>query len=100
MRAALNWIAIILIAPPILYAATFGPACWWLSKPVELSGVRMKARRIPAAYSPIAKLARRVGPGKIQGAANWYATVGIRAGECVVCGAFDRDDPGVVFVRR
>lgn len=93
-----KWTLAGVLGMPVLYVASFGPACWWFSQPVELPFVGMKARRPPAIYSPIGWTARRFGTGNIQRLANWYATAVIPDGEGVACGILERDDPGIVFV--
>jgi hypothetical protein len=98
--SAAFWITVALIAVLVGYPLSFGPACWWLSKPVTLPFVSMKAKRVPAIYSPIGRLARRAGTGRLQTAINWYATVGVASGEGIACGIQDGDDPGIVFVAR
>jgi hypothetical protein len=93
------WIVALLIGLPVLYMASFGPACWWLSEPVTLNFVAVKVRRAPTIYSPIGRLARNLGPGRISNGIHWYATVGIRGGEGVACGMVELGDPGLVFLR-
>src|SRR5262245_40625996 len=93
------WIAALLIGLPVMYVVSFGPACWWLSEPVTLNFVAVKVRRAPTIYSPIGRLVRILGPGRISNAIHWYATVGIRCGEGVACGMVELGVPGLVFLR-
>ena len=94
------WITVAMVAVLVAYPLSFGPACWWLSKPVTLPFVSIKARRTPSIYSPIGWVARRTGTGRLQTALNWYATAWVPDGEGVACGIVDRDDSGIVFVAR
>ena len=65
------WIVALLIGLPVVYIASFGPACWWLSRDVTSGGYR----RAPAVYLPFGWAARR-GPEPIQKVIAWYATRG------------------------
>src|SRR5438105_4356030 len=92
--------ATVVVTVLMLYPLSFGPACWWLSKPVTLTFVSIKARRAPAIYSPIGWIARRAGTGRIQTVINWYATAGVPKGEGVACGIQNFEDSGIVFLAR
>jgi hypothetical protein len=92
--------ATVVVVAVLLYPLSFGPACWWLSKPVTLEFVSMNARKAPAIYSPFGWLAKRLGPGVIHRAINWYATLGVPKGEGVACGIVKYGDPGIVFTAR
>ena len=94
------WLTVALVAVLVGYPLSFGPACWWLSTPVTLPFFSMRARQTPAIYSPMGRLARRAGPGRIQTVINWYATAWVPKGEGVACGIVERGDPGIVFVAR
>jgi hypothetical protein len=84
----------------LAYPLSFGPACWWLSKPVKLSFLSLKARRAPGFYSPIGRFARRVGTGRIQTIINWYATAGVANGEGISCGIQNGNDSSIVFLGK
>jgi hypothetical protein len=67
--------AIVLL--PLLYVASFGPACWWFSNVSELPHGKLSAyRMVPAFYRPIGWMARR-GPAWVGRMVGWYATLGL-----------------------
>jgi hypothetical protein len=94
------WATVVLVVALMAYPLSFGPACWWFSKPVTLTFVGIKARSAPAIYSPIGRFARRMSTGRISAAINWYATPWVPSGEGVACGIVERDDPGIVFMAQ
>jgi hypothetical protein len=57
------WIVALLIGLPVLYVASFGPACWLADRQI-FSCVEI--------YRPLAKLAARC-PGPVRDAYDWYA---------------------------
>lgn len=72
-----KWMAVAVLSFPVLYVASFGPACWWLSNISALPHGGMRAhRRVPAFYHPISWAARR-GPTALRGIISWYATLGL-----------------------
>jgi hypothetical protein len=95
-----KWTLAVVVGLPLLYIASFGPACWWFSTPIKLSFIGIRARRAPEIYSPIGWSVRRLGTGNIQSFANWYATAAIPEGEGVACGIREMGDPGIVFMAR
>src|SRR5438552_2452518 len=94
-----KWTAATVVGLPLLYVLSFGPACWWLSKPVKLTFVSLKARQAPALYSPFGWVARRA-PSSFSTAINWYATVGVAGNEAIACGILQTGDAGIVFLAR
>ena len=74
---------------PLLYVASFGPACWWLSAPTDIDlGNALDTVSAPTAYGPIgtiASLASEHGWSRIFNLINWYATIGSK-GRNVLCG--------------
>lgn len=84
---------------PLLYVASFGPACWWFAEPLRgqpTYGVTLKMA--PSLYGPVGSLTERV-PRSIGLAINWYATLGIADNEMISC-FFEYDHRGVVFMRE
>jgi len=86
-RGPFHWLAgksrrfriVVAIAAPLLYVASFGPACWWLSD----VGVKRNGRRewsvfyiAPDFYWPIGWLAENC-PEPMPAAIRWYATLGV-----------------------
>jgi hypothetical protein len=72
-----KWTAITPAVSPVLYVPGFGPACWWLSEPLEQSNTSLpKIRCVPSIYWPIGKIATHV-PRSLGLWLNWYATVGV-----------------------
>jgi hypothetical protein len=65
-----KWTLATLIGPPMLYVASFGPACWWLSSLPNHQGSDMCFA--PRFYLPIGWAARN-GPYPIKAALSWYA---------------------------
>jgi len=67
------WIVALLIGLPVLYIASFGPACWWFSPRIGLTGDCVDA---PAVYLPIGRLylAAEHG-GWIEHTIAWHATL-------------------------
>jgi hypothetical protein len=73
------WIAALLVGLPVLYVASFGPACWWFSRsenryPV-LSGALRPLPFAPRIYFPIGWMNAH-GPKFIAKPIEWYATLG------------------------
>jgi hypothetical protein len=77
-RWAKRTLAVVVLLPG-LYVTSFGPACWWLSGPIEEGPVfdYVEARCAPRIYQPLAWLARH-GPRSVRVAVNWWATIGTR----------------------
>jgi hypothetical protein len=79
------WLAGLLIGLPVLYVASFGPACWWFSKEATpefslrradvIDVPRSLAPQAPQAYWPLGWLAAN-GPRPITRMLFWYATAG------------------------
>jgi hypothetical protein len=70
------------IGVPVLYVASFGPACWLTSGP---------AREVPVIYRPITLVADS--SKAIRSAVFWYATLQSRPG-CAMIWTQAGDDPG------
>jgi hypothetical protein len=70
------WSVTALIALPVPYVASFGPACWWLSKfdSRMLAPPGVAARRVSRFYIPIDWAAIK-GPQPLRDAIFWYATL-------------------------
>jgi len=91
------WIVVLLVGLPVLYIASFGPACWWLSKckipdphldydePLDIP--HDLAPHAPHVYWPMGWLAA-FGPRPISRLLFWYATAG---GQQLVALPCDRD---------
>jgi hypothetical protein len=88
------WITAVALLP-VLYIASFGPACWWLSPKSAVSG-GIAIRQVPCIYWPIGRVLKHA-PRPIADAICQYAT--LRLGEDVVyCGQDDSGYP-VYFSR-
>ena len=61
------WIATLLIGLPVLYLASFGPACWLNERGV------LGAAAVSAIYSPVLATAEN---GRLPKALDWYARLG------------------------
>ncbi len=61
------------VSLPVLYVASFGPACW-LTPPRFYPSIG-PATLAPRIYQPLAMI-RKQGPSVFADALNWYATVG------------------------
>ena len=84
-----KWTAVALFGMPVLYVASFGPACWWLSAPSDIGlGNALDTVSAPTVYAPIgeiASLARELGWSRIDNLISRYATIGLK-GRNVICG--------------
>jgi len=82
-RAVWPWIAAQIIGLPVLYVASFGPACWVMSQ-VDVGGwvEPHSAMRI---YSPLGKIAYNEHTESQCGQwLRWWMTVGLRDGHSVI----------------
>ena len=70
----------LLVALPVLYVISFGPACWLTSKVV---GVGFDAHPAMVVYWPLARFAANNKSGCAD-ALRWWITVGLKAGERAV----------------
>ena len=71
------WATVALVVVLAGYPLSFGPACWWLSEPLEQSNTPLlKLRCAPSIYWPIQEVATH-GPRSLCLAINWYATLGL-----------------------
>jgi hypothetical protein len=61
-----RWAVVALIAPPVLYVASFGPACWL----TDYSG--MGKEIVPMIYKPAIWCSVN-GPGPVSAVVNWWA---------------------------
>jgi hypothetical protein len=72
-----KWTLVVVVVVPVLYVASFGPACWWLSRPQPFPlGLMTKGPRreyAPRAYWPIGWLTVHC-PHSIGDSIFWYAT--------------------------
>jgi len=75
-RSRLHWplLTAALIGLPVLYIASFGPACWISSHTLD-QGDRAWAQALNWIYQPILSLAWS-GPSVVQDPIRWYARVG------------------------
>ncbi len=96
-RGVAVWATMVVVVGLVVYPLRFGPACWWLSEPMTTTFLGMKVRSAPAIYSPIGRLARWLGTGRIVDSINWYATLAVPKGEGVACGIRDRHLDGMLF---
>ena len=73
-RKKLAWPRIVagLIGLPLLYVASFGPACWWLSPEMASSGP-WKFGQAPWVFWPIGWAVEH-GPDPVRHSIAWYAT--------------------------
>lgn len=74
-RKARRW-AVVATAVPLLYVASFGPACWITARYVP-------TRRLHVAYRPVAYLARAKGERTIRNLVRSYARLGMPTGSTV-----------------
>ena len=75
-RSVWPWIVALLIGLPVLYVASFGPACWWISRLNRQSGGGQTQRWIGLIYSPCGQLTC-YGPVIARKPLWWYASLGI-----------------------
>jgi hypothetical protein len=72
-----KWTAVVAVALPMAYVASFGPACWLVGDYLDADEWVIEA--IPIAYDPILRLARisqnRYGSSRLDGWLAWYATL-------------------------
>ena len=77
------WIVVLLVGLPVLYVASFGPACWWVAKenrwPSHWGGITLKHkveeyRRVPLVYWPIGCFIEH-GPRRIVDALLCYSVL-------------------------
>jgi len=66
-----KWMLATVIGLPVLYVASFGPACWIVSRQGTEEG------RIPRIYWPIGAAALRA-PNFVLSSHVWYSTIGMR----------------------
>jgi hypothetical protein len=93
-------IAALLIGLPVLYVASFGPACWLTAQPWQ-NGVRNDGWDMPprwmAIYWPFGIILKK-GDSSIKTAVNWWATIGIkRTSNALVPFGFGRHDRAAAF---
>ena len=65
-----KWTLATAVGLPLLYVASFGPACWWFSSPKPEFAVTYPFA--PNAYWPFGWLAQN-GPQPLQAVIVWYA---------------------------
>jgi hypothetical protein len=81
---------------PLLYAVSFGPACWWLSTPLDLKFDGKTFKEAPILYGPIG-WATQLAPEPLASSINWYATLMIGKDEVIFCCVDGIEDSGSVF---
>jgi hypothetical protein len=82
-------IVALLIGLPVLYVASYGPACWYWSRHNEdPPGHMRRSELFEWAYLPICWCASRE-PRLLAPAISWYATLGMPEDRCV----YIRQDP-------
>ena len=92
-----KWTLAVVVGLPVLYVASFGPACWF-SESIEPKWGQgsahvykgrpvpnMRVKVVPPAFTPLAWAARR-GPIPLFLAVRWYATL---QNDFVFCGVED-----------
>src|SRR5690348_14460760 len=95
------WIAGLLVALPVLYIASFGPACWWVSRPSpnlypDAFGRSHPLPFAPRIYFPIGWIFAH-GPKCLAAPIEWYGTLGT---PCVGVGEVWGEETGVVLQRK
>ena len=94
-----KWTLAVVIGVPLLYVASFGPACWWFSLSIPwIHGGKIVPA--PAIYSPLSWCVKRIGVRSLRIAFCWYATIGISKDEAVVCGIAEWDDSFIFLLHR
>jgi hypothetical protein len=79
-----KWTLGVTLSLPVLYVASFGPACWWFSSVSQLPIGNLAAfRRVSVFYRPIGWTTQRL-PVPVARAVGWYATFGLKD-ETVEC---------------
>ena len=99
-RAVWPWAVALLIGLPVLYMASFGPACWLTAQPAE-DGARNDGWDMPPRwmqiYRPFGIILNR-GDSPIKTAVSWWATIGVKRTSCaVVPFGFARHDRAPAF---
>ncbi len=72
------WATVVVVVVLLAYPLSFGPSCWWFTRPIALPesvSAYVEARRAPPLYQPIAWVAEN-GPSPIRFAINRWATIG------------------------
>jgi hypothetical protein len=69
-----KWTAAGVAGVPLLYIASFGPACWWFSHDSYVHGIRVA----PRIYWPLGRASISL-PQPIMGAVSRYAMLGVDA---------------------
>jgi hypothetical protein len=91
------WIAAKVIAVPVLYVASFGPACWIVARP---EGPTVRSRRMLVVYWPLGRAALQ--SNYVGDAIEWWMTAGLSDSDCIAMPTTPRqDDPQYLsFMRR
>ncbi len=75
-RGVALWCTVAVVTALVVYPLSFGPACWWFSKPASQS---LEPGFIPIFYAPRAYWpvgwAAKHGPAFVHGVIVWYATL-------------------------
>jgi hypothetical protein len=76
-----KWTLVVVVGSPVLYVASFGPACWWFGRTEQppLVGMGGPIKFAPRMYWPIGWLAFH-GPQFVCDSINWYANLDDRCG--------------------
>jgi hypothetical protein len=72
-----KWTLATVVGLPVLYLASFGPACWWFAQPsTDALGSGTIFNFAPGILWPIGSLAKN-GPRAARVFISWYGTIGI-----------------------
>ena len=90
------WFVVLLIGLPVLYVASFGPACWIASQkpPVGSGGVSGWAiivPELPKVYRPIGWACKKC-PNTVSPLVTWYARIGMPERRSVILRLSDGHD--------
>jgi hypothetical protein len=79
------WIVALLIGLPVMYVASFGPACWLTAdpRPIDPLGRRLRPSSGMIIYWPLGRLADR-GPIFVASWLRWWMHVGAKERSTVI----------------
>jgi hypothetical protein len=77
-RSRRFWIAVVVLLP-VLYVASFGPACWITSQ-IYIPGEQIKINPGLVIYSPLAQALRSDPESRFSSFLLWWMTLGIPSG--------------------
>jgi hypothetical protein len=84
------WITVALVAVLVAYPLTFGPACWFVARRGEDSGL------FGQIYWPIGWCADH-GPSAVLGVVRWYAMIGSPPGSRIALPSNSEMDSGLMI---